>query len=83
LFRRTFYDHQEEVEQMTTPDGAQPVEEQRVESVERALTVLEAFGRGDGPLSLNDLAKATGFLPQHDLAQGSLAAAHGLPRPRC
>jgi DNA-binding IclR family transcriptional regulator len=46
---------------MTVPDGTQPVKEQRVESVERALTLLEAFGGGGESLSLNDLATATGF----------------------
>jgi DNA-binding IclR family transcriptional regulator len=39
----------------------QPAKEQRVESVERALTLLEAFADGAERLSLADLAKATGY----------------------
>jgi DNA-binding IclR family transcriptional regulator len=61
LFGRTFYDHAEEVGPMIAADGVQPAKEQRVESVERALTLLEVFGGSGEPLSLNDLAKATGF----------------------
>ena len=41
--------------------GEQPAKEQRVESVERALTLLEAFADGAERLSLADLAKATGY----------------------
>lgn len=35
--------------------------EQRVEAVERALSILEAFADGASPLSLNDLAQRTGL----------------------
>ena len=33
----------------------------RVEAVERALAILEAFGEGDGPLSLAEIAARTGL----------------------
>jgi DNA-binding IclR family transcriptional regulator len=46
---------------MNEPQGPQPAKEQRVESVERALILLEAFADGAESLSLKDLAKATGF----------------------
>jgi len=39
----------------------EPVKEQRVEAVERALTLLEVFADGADRLSLADLAKATGY----------------------
>ena len=41
--------------------SGQAPKEQRVEAVERALTLLEAFAGGADRLSLNDLTKATGF----------------------
>ncbi|ANY05479.1 IclR family transcriptional regulator [Pseudonocardia sp. HH130630-07] len=40
--------------------GQEP-REQRVESVERALTLLDAFGNGADRLSLAELARATGY----------------------
>jgi DNA-binding IclR family transcriptional regulator len=37
--------------------------EQRVEAVERALTILDAFGDADPRLTLNEIAQKTGFYP--------------------
>jgi DNA-binding IclR family transcriptional regulator len=37
--------------------------EQRVEAVERALTILDAFGDNDPRLTLSELAQKTGFYP--------------------
>ncbi|PWU70947.1 IclR family transcriptional regulator [Ochrobactrum sp. POC9] len=37
--------------------------EQRVEAVERALTILDAFGDNNPKLTLNELAQKTGFYP--------------------
>lgn len=40
-----------------------PQKEQRVEAVERALTILDAFSDSDPRLTLNELAQKTGFYP--------------------
>ncbi|SCW90452.1 transcriptional regulator, IclR family [Rhizobium mongolense subsp. loessense] len=37
--------------------------EQRVEAVERALTILDAFGDNDPRMTLNELSQKTGFYP--------------------
>ncbi|MFB9952558.1 IclR family transcriptional regulator [Rhizobium puerariae] len=40
-----------------------PQKEQKVEAVERALTILNAFSDGASRLTLNEIANATGFYP--------------------
>ncbi len=40
-----------------------PHKEQKVEAVERALTILEAFGENEHKLTLNELSQKTGFYP--------------------